>query len=100
MFYQGDLRSGINAAIEQSKLVACYVRSQGRWQPSYTRFSNVLNYHSSDDDDETTAWEDDFLTDPEVSRNCWPPKVLITDQMVDNEPDYFQGHPSPLMVPL
>jgi hypothetical protein len=30
MFYEGDLRSGINTAIEQSKLVACYVRSQGR----------------------------------------------------------------------
>lgn len=31
MFFQGDLRDGINAAIEQSKLVACYVRSPGRY---------------------------------------------------------------------
>jgi hypothetical protein len=25
MFYQGDLQSGINAAVQQSKLVACFV---------------------------------------------------------------------------
>ncbi|KFY36728.1 hypothetical protein V495_07641 [Pseudogymnoascus sp. VKM F-4514 (FW-929)] len=48
MFYEGDLRSGINTAIEQSKLVACYVRSQ-------------------DNDEETTTWEDDFLKDPEIA---------------------------------
>ncbi|OBT99349.1 hypothetical protein VE01_02584 [Pseudogymnoascus verrucosus] len=48
MFYEGDLRSGINTAIEQSKLVACYVRSQ-------------------DDEEETTTWENDFLKDPEIA---------------------------------
>ncbi|KFZ05359.1 hypothetical protein V501_08422 [Pseudogymnoascus sp. VKM F-4519 (FW-2642)] len=58
MFYEGDLRSGINTAIEQSKLVACYVRSQ-------------------DDGEETTTWEDDFLKDPEIAGLISSKSILL-----------------------
>ncbi len=66
MFYQGDLRSGINTAIEQSKLVVCYVRSQGNLFV-ILRFGHELN-NILEDGEETTTWEDDFLQEPEVSR--------------------------------
>jgi hypothetical protein len=29
----------------------------------------MLNHHLSDNDEETTTWEDDFLKDPEVSKS-------------------------------
>ncbi|KFY35384.1 hypothetical protein V494_05979 [Pseudogymnoascus sp. VKM F-4513 (FW-928)] len=58
MFYEGDLRSGINAAITQSKLVACYVRSQ-------------------DDGEETTTWESDFLKDPEIESLISSKAILL-----------------------
>ena len=29
----------------------------------------MLIYHLSDDEEETTTWENDFLKDPEVSTN-------------------------------
>ncbi|OBT64476.1 hypothetical protein VE03_05337 [Pseudogymnoascus sp. 23342-1-I1] len=58
MFYEGDLRSGINTAIEQSKLVACYVRSQ-------------------DDGEETTTWENDFLKDPEIAELVSSKAILL-----------------------
>ncbi|KFY05756.1 hypothetical protein V491_09035 [Pseudogymnoascus sp. VKM F-3775] len=58
MFYEGDLRSGINTAIEQSKLVACYVRGQ-------------------EDGEETTAWENEFLKEQEVADLISSKAVLL-----------------------
>ncbi|KAH8802782.1 hypothetical protein F5884DRAFT_684069 [Xylogone sp. PMI_703] len=42
MFYDGDLQSGINKALQESKLVACFV---------------------TDGNDESLLWEQDFLND-------------------------------------
>ncbi|KAG9556948.1 hypothetical protein KCU71_g15558, partial [Aureobasidium melanogenum] len=44
MFFQGDLQSGISQAIQQHKLVACFVRQ--------------------DDDDTSQKWENEWLTAP------------------------------------
>ncbi|KAI9798611.1 MAG: hypothetical protein M1825_005309 [Sarcosagium campestre] len=45
MFYTGDLQSGINAAIQQSKVVACFVTDGGdeseRWEHEYFNDSRV-----------------------------------------------------------
>lgn len=35
MFYQGDLESGIIAAVQQSKLVTCFVRGDDSDIPTY-----------------------------------------------------------------
>jgi hypothetical protein len=35
MFYQGDLQSGISAAVQQSKLVTCFVRGDHSDKPPH-----------------------------------------------------------------
>ncbi|KAL2065425.1 hypothetical protein VTL71DRAFT_3095 [Oculimacula yallundae] len=54
MFYQGDLQSGINQAMQTSKLVGCFVTDSG---------------------EESQLWEDDYLQDESV-------KPLLTEQTV------------------
>jgi hypothetical protein len=63
MFYEGDLQSGIIKAVQESKLVACFVT--GIYPPHSTLFhtDNV----SSDDGEESTLWENDFLQEEAVS---------------------------------
>lgn len=62
MFYEGDLRSGITLAIQESKLVACFVRGD----PATCNFLCFVLTHIADDGPESATWEDDFLADPEV----------------------------------
>ncbi|KAG9228700.1 hypothetical protein BJ875DRAFT_228919 [Amylocarpus encephaloides] len=54
MFYSGDLQSGISKAIQESKVLACFV---------------------TDDGEESQAWENDFLQDPVV-------KSLLSSQTI------------------
>ncbi|RDL36055.1 uncharacterized protein BP5553_06667 [Venustampulla echinocandica] len=54
MFYQGDLQSGISKAVQESKLVACFVTDNG---------------------EESQLWEQEFLGDPTVN-------TLLADQTV------------------
>ena len=45
MFFEGDLSSGINIAVRDSKFVACFMK---------------------DDGDESSKWELEYLGDPQV----------------------------------
>ena len=45
IFFDGDLRSGISIALQNSKFVACFIR---------------------DDGDESSKWETQYLGDPQV----------------------------------
>ena len=45
IFFDGDLGSGVNKAIEESKFVACFMR---------------------DDGEESSKWESQYLGDPQV----------------------------------
>jgi hypothetical protein len=80
MFYQGDLQSGIAKALQESKLVACFVTGTVvTFNLYYPRFPNTsldLYYLSlrdplltlwPDDGEESRMWENDFLEDPSVS---------------------------------
>lgn len=42
MFYEGDLQSGISLAIQESKLVACFVRGEDISPWKRTRRDNLL----------------------------------------------------------
>jgi hypothetical protein len=61
-------------------------------------FGHLLNYDLLDDREETTAWENDFLTDPEVCRAMRLPMRLMANQMIDSQPHFLQGHPPPPVV--
>lgn len=54
MFYEGDLQSGIGKAVQESKLVACFVTDEG---------------------EESQVWENEFLTDESLI-------PLLADQTV------------------
>ncbi|KAG9243563.1 hypothetical protein BJ878DRAFT_510141 [Calycina marina] len=56
MFYEGDLKSGINKALQESKLVACFV---------------------TDEDDESNAWEREFIEDESVKTAIASQTVLL-----------------------
>jgi len=67
MFYEGDLQSGIAKAVQESKLVVCFVTG------------NVARVHGwictceanicADDGEESLIWENDFLQDDIVTYN-------------------------------
>ncbi|OCL02762.1 hypothetical protein AOQ84DRAFT_169837 [Glonium stellatum] len=59
MFHQGDLQSGIALAIQQAKLVACFVR---------------------DDSPESSTWEDEWLQDDLLSTLLTQTAVLLRIQ--------------------
>ncbi len=65
MFYEGDLRSGIASALEQSKSVACFVAGQTETLSACPTppddFLLVLG-----EDAESVTWENEYLHDPEV----------------------------------
>ena len=66
MFYDGDLQSGITKAVQESKLVACFVT--GISSISFLLITLVLTLTiCSDDGEESKLWEDDFLQDEIVS---------------------------------
>jgi len=60
MFHQGDLQSGISLAIQEQKLVACFVR-----KGSLTLSVNLyMTDRYADDDKESTTWENDWFEAP------------------------------------
>lgn len=59
MFHQGDLQSGISLAIQEQKLVACFVR-QGKL---LALNSMALADTIADDDHWSKTWEEQWLTD-------------------------------------
>ena len=69
MFYDGDLQSGIGKAVQEAKLVACFVTgwfylpSIRGTTPAMVSTDNV----SSDDGEESQLWENEFLQGPNVS---------------------------------
>jgi hypothetical protein len=63
MFFDGALQQGISKAVDQQKLVLCFVT--GKLEP-YT----VLAFYmltSTDENDESLQWETEFLQDESVS---------------------------------
>jgi hypothetical protein len=64
MFYEGDLQSGIDKAIQESKLVACFVT--GMSVPCPKRPVLRSDYMSVDEGKEGQTWENDFLEEPPV----------------------------------
>ncbi|TVY67397.1 UBX domain-containing protein [Lachnellula suecica] len=56
MFYEGDLQSGISKAVEESRLVACFV---------------------TDDGEESKKWETEFLEQPELKASLVDQTVLL-----------------------
>lgn len=56
MFYEGDLQSGITKALQESKLVACFV---------------------TDGDEESHIWETDFLQDQSIKSSLSDETVLL-----------------------
>ncbi|QSZ31069.1 hypothetical protein DSL72_000630 [Monilinia vaccinii-corymbosi] len=68
MFHTGDLNSGINKALVESKLVACFV---------------------TNGDEESRLWEDDFLQDPELSSQLQDRTVLLRLNAGSEEANYL-----------
>ncbi|KAB8290511.1 hypothetical protein EYC80_010940 [Monilinia laxa] len=68
MFHTGDLNSGINKALAESKLVACFV---------------------TDDDEESRRWENEFLQDPELSSQLQDRTVLLRLDAGSEEANYL-----------
>ncbi|KAF2146237.1 uncharacterized protein K452DRAFT_355663 [Aplosporella prunicola CBS 121167] len=56
MFHQGDLQSGISLAIQQSKLVVCFVR---------------------DADEESKIWEDEWLQDEQLAESLGSKAIVL-----------------------
>ncbi|KAG0650239.1 ubx domain-containing 7 [Hyphodiscus hymeniophilus] len=59
MFYNGDLQSGIAKAVQQSKLVACFVWGIFHHVPRKPRVLTMC----PDDSEESKLWENDYLQD-------------------------------------
>ncbi|KAG4035189.1 hypothetical protein MFRU_002g05300 [Monilinia fructicola] len=68
MFHTGDLNSGINKALAESKLVACFV---------------------TDGDEESRRWENDFLQNPELSSQLQDRTVLLRLDAGSEEANYL-----------
>ena len=64
MFYEGDLQSGISKAVQESKFIACFVSGQC---PSHSRDLMLTGNVSSDDEEESMLWENEYLQDEAVS---------------------------------
>ena len=63
MFYEGDLQSGIGKAVQESKLVACFVTGTFRIRD----FGEFLLTMCPDDTEESQLWENEFLQADGVS---------------------------------
>ncbi|CAD6447811.1 4f64dd95-7bf7-4333-ad5c-311bba97003d [Sclerotinia trifoliorum] len=68
MFHTGDLNSGINKALAESKLVACFV---------------------TNGNEESRLWEDDFLQDSELSSQLQERSVLLRLDFGSEEANYL-----------
>lgn len=63
MFYDGDLQSGITKAVQESKLVACFVTGISL---TFYVSDHVLTM-CPDDGEESKLWENDLLQEETVS---------------------------------
>ncbi|APA07278.1 hypothetical protein SS1G_13176 [Sclerotinia sclerotiorum 1980 UF-70] len=68
MFHTGDLNSGINKALAESKLVACFV---------------------TNGNEESRLWEDEFLQDSELSSQLQERSVLLRLDFGSEEANYL-----------
>jgi hypothetical protein len=64
MFYEGDLQSGISKAVQEAKLVACFVTGEAFSHPAT---SPLCSNMSLDDSEESQLWEHEFLQEETVS---------------------------------
>jgi hypothetical protein len=64
MFYQGDLQSGISKAVQEAKLVACFVTGK---ETSDIVGPPLVSDMCLDDGEESQLWETEFLQDEAVS---------------------------------
>lgn len=78
MYYSGDLRSGIQHAIELSKLVACFI---------------------TDDSEESVRWQDDYLKDSETAEALRAKAVLLRLPNSSQEAAYFKEYYPVHIVP-
>lgn len=71
MFFDGDLQSGIQDALQKSKLVVCFL---------------------TDDGQESIRWQDDYLKDGETARLLAGKAVLL--RLVDGSKEvaYFKEY--------
>ena len=68
MFYEGDLQAGINKAIEEGKLVACFVRGEEmQFHISTPFWQAAADKIALDGNEESILWENDFLKDAQVA---------------------------------
>lgn len=81
MFYDGDLQSGIAKAVQESKLVLCFVT--GTYLPNDNMHSIRFADTNSDENEESQLWENEFLQQEEVSRPCCirPVFDIVQDQV-------------------
>jgi hypothetical protein len=63
MFYEGDLQSGISKAVQEAKLVACFVTGTS----SNQHLGRGTDKVSLDDGEESQLWENKYLKDDSVS---------------------------------
>lgn len=68
VFFTGTLQEGISTALEQSKLVACFV---------------------TDDQDESKTWESDYLTDDTIAASLEKDAVLLRLEAGSQEAGYL-----------
>ena len=71
MYYKGDLQSGIQQAIKLSKLIACFI---------------------TDDSEESTRWQDDYLKDNEAAEALRAKAVLLRLPNGSQEAAYFKEY--------
>lgn len=70
MFYEGTLQEGISNAVGQQKLVLCFVTGITIMTDNALALDEPLVQianASTDENDESQLWENDFLTDESVS---------------------------------
>jgi hypothetical protein len=64
MFYEGDLQSGISKAVQEAKLVACFVTGETSSHPATSPLCSDM---SLDNSEESQLWEHEFLPDETAS---------------------------------
>lgn len=62
-FFQGSLEEGIGIAVQQAKLVVCFVTGESSHTPSALATDRLTR---ADGEAESRLWEDDFFADEEV----------------------------------
>ncbi len=68
MFYEGDLQSGIAKAVQEAKLVGCFVTGRDYTTQHLRPFQLLGTEHvASDEGEESQLWETNFLQEDPVS---------------------------------